>query len=193
MTKVLLVMRHGNKTNPTDVQKALGITAEQITPAGFNEAKEVGHALHAKYDITDIFHSPELRTAQTLLGLMAGGIGAGATIHGVINGLFNPAMFDKFDMDKFKAALKAGAKNYGAMLQATTPENLDALRQEIGAAITEMFDKMIGDMGLAVSHDPIITLGAEYHGWENPHSLEPLGYLVFQQAEDGTISVIADG
>ena len=194
MAKQLIVMRHGDKAKASDVQKELGITAEQITPEGFERARDLGLKLIDTYGLTtDLFHSHELRTAQTLLSLMAGGCAGGARLHGVVNGLFNSRMLEKLDMKVFGAAMTKGVTNYEATIAATTPRDLEALCIECGEAIVEMFIKMTGDVGLAVSHDPIITLAGERHGWKNPHSLEPLGYLVFTLKDNGEITVTDEG
>ncbi|MCX6744470.1 MAG: hypothetical protein NTX82_03020 [Candidatus Parcubacteria bacterium] len=140
--------------------------------------------------VTDLFHSCVLRTAQTLLAIVASQ-GLKARIHPPIEEIGNPSMFEELATIEYRDAESKGHDSLTAFMMAFyTEKERKPFRDKALLGLKKMFDLMPdGGYGLAIGHDPFISLCAMACGFK-AGSLQPLEFYDFEQDDDGTIRVI---
>lgn len=139
---------------------------------------------------TDLFHTEHIRTAQTLLALIIGNqINDASILHLPIAQMGSQELYKELDTEELRARVDEGATYIDAILDIFSDEQIARHSRIAGEGIQEMFNQMVGNSGLAIAHDPIITLAAMHFGCADIRSLDHLEYIAFFMDNDGTITV----
>ncbi|HLM83862.1 MAG TPA: hypothetical protein VK254_01460 [Candidatus Bathyarchaeia archaeon] len=161
-----------------------------ITPAGLERAKR---ELPIE-PYTDGFYGPLIRTAQTLLAF-AEVLNWNLHIHEPIEDVGTEALEAEADTPEFIAAVESGLSNFDAIISVFPHNIILGWEYTAAVAVIGMFSRMKDrGYGIAVGHDPLISLAAHYFGWGRAHSLKTLQYVDFVQSQNGQeISFVAVG
>jgi len=161
-----------------------------ISAEGLVKAKELG--MRFSETVTDLFHGILVRTAQTLIAVMTG-MGKfceNTTLHPVIEEIGTQDLFDEMVTPAFKEARKTASSNLEAlMMENIEVSNFPFFLHNSGAGVEKMFSMMSdGGVGLAIGHDPIISLATEHFGLKlNGYQMKELEYIIFTE-ENGKIT-----
>ncbi len=178
--KKIRYMRHGDKNG------------QNISAAGLQQAgKQVDLT-----NVTDLFYSDWARTAQTLLAALASHChkqrtGYEIRVHEAVAELGNEEMFKTLSTPAWKNAAAQGHDGLATfMIAFETEEERKPIRDWAISGLIKMFAQMPDDgYGLAIGHDPIISLCAMACD-ATGRSLQPLEYVDFIQDDEGNIRAV---
>jgi len=160
-----------------------------ITPAGLARAKRE----LPRETYTDGFFGPLIRTAQTLLAF-AEALDWKLRVHEPIREICDEIMEDQGGTPEFLSAVEDGLSNFDAVNVSFSQDRIELIQGEAELAVIEMFVKIEDNgYGLAVGHDPLISLAAQAFGWKEPRSLKTLEYIDFEETDNGQIRFVAVG
>jgi len=152
-----------------------------VTPAGLKRAKR---ELPIE-PYTDGFYGPLIRTAQTLLAF-AEALNWNIRVHEPIPEVCSESMETEADTPEFNAAIESGLSNFDAVISVFPRKIILGWEYTAAVAVIGMFSRMKdGGYGIAVGHDPLISLAAHYCGWGKAHSLKTLQYVDLVQDQNG--------
>lgn len=178
---------------------SLKTTDNNISPEGLELARAKFEQL-AEGPFQVGFYGPLIRTRQTLEAMAE--VKEFAIHSAPINAIGDNELFGSMVNDAFKAAVKDGKSNIEALVSAHNPEQIAEWSKLAASAVEEMFAVMRGRemdcviaiihewRGIAVGHDPMVSLAARYFGWIDAPSLNECEHIDFVCDEDGVIRVV---
>lgn len=143
------------------------------------------------------FYGLLIRTRQTLEAMAS--VQEFAIHSAPINAIGDNELFGSMVNDAFKAGVKDGKSNIEALVAAHSEERIAEWSRLAATAVEEMFAVMRNrdldcviatiheNRGIAVGHDPMVSLAARYFGWNEAPSLKECEYIDFVCDEVGVI------